>query len=84
MHKGLLRTLTYMYQFITLGRDQLRPDQVNSIAAGSRALVETAPQVLDPEDGDGNSKNALDLSQAEIVEQHIEEMAVWITHLEIV
>lgn len=84
MYKGLLKTLTYMYQFVTLGRDQLRPDQVNSIAASGRVLVETAPQVLEPDDGDDTSKNRLDLTQAEIVEQHIEEMVVWITHLEIV
>lgn len=84
MYKGLLKTLTYMYQYITLGRDQLRPDQVNAIAAGGRAMVETAPQVLEPEDGDDANKNRLDLTQAEIVEQHIEEMVVWMTHLEIV
>lgn len=84
MYKGLLKTLTYMYQFITLGRDQLRPDQMSSIAAAGRALVDTAPQVLEPDEGDDQAKNRLDLSQAEIVEQHMEEIVVWITHLEIV
>lgn len=84
MYKGLLKTLTYLYQYITLGRDQLRPDQMNSIAASGRVLVETAPQVLEPDDGDDTSKNRLDLEQAEIVEQHMEEMVVWMTHLEIV
>lgn len=84
MYRGLLKTLTYLYQFVTLGRDQLRPDQVNSIAAGGRALVETAPQVLEPDEGDDQEKNRLDLEQAEIVEQHMEEMIVWMTHLEIV
>lgn len=84
MYKGLLKTLTYLYQYITLGRDQLRPDQMNSIAASGRVLVETAPRVLEPEEGDDLEKNQLDLQQAEIVDQHIEEMVVWMTHLEIV
>ena len=84
MYRGLLKTLTYLYQYITLGRDQLRPDQMNSIAASGRVLVETAPQVLEPDEGDDTNKNRLDLEQAEIVEQHMEEMIVWITHLEIV
>ncbi len=84
MYKGLLKTLTYLYQYITLGRDQLRPDQMNSIAASGRVLVETAPQVLEPDDGDDTNKNWLDLEQAELVEQHMEEMVVWMTHLEIV
>ena len=84
MYRGLLKTLTYLYQYITLGRDQLRPDQMNSIAASGRVLVETAPQVLEPDEGDDTNKNRLDLEQAEIVEQHMEEMVVWMTHLEIV
>ena len=84
MYRGLLKTLTYLYQYITLGRDQLRPDQMNGIAASGRVLVETAPQVLEPDEGDDTNKNRLDLEQAEIVEQHMEEMVVWMTHLEIV
>ena len=84
MYRGLLKTLAYLYQYVTLGRDQLQPDQMNSIAATGRALVDTAPQVLEPDEGDDPNTNRLDLSQAEIVEQHIEEMVVWITHLEIV
>jgi hypothetical protein len=84
MYKGLLRTLTYMYQFITLGRGTLSQEELASGANWASTMVRTAPQVLEPETGDKPEEIKLDLAQAEIVEQHIEEMVVWMTHLEIV
>ena len=84
MHKGLLRTLTYMYQFITLGRGTLTGAQLTDMAAAASTMAGTAPQILEPGEGENAEACRLDLAQAEIVEGHIEEMVSWITHLEIV
>lgn len=84
MYKGLLRTLTYMYQFITLGRERLGRDDVESMANAASAMVGRAPEVLEPEADDDLAANKLTLEQAELVDRHIEEMVAWINHLEIV
>ena len=84
MYKGLLRTLTYMYQFITLGRGTLTIPEMEGMAATAGTLTGRAPEVLDPEDGGSLQENKLTLEQAQIVDQHIEEMVVWITHQEII
>ena len=83
MYKGLLRTLTYMYQFITLGRGRLTIPEIEGMAAAASTMTGRAPEVLDPEDGGSLQENKLTLEQAQIVDQHIEEMVVWITHQEI-
>lgn len=84
MYKGLLRTLTYMYRFITLGRGALSAEELSQGAAWAGTMVKTAPEVIEPDSGDAPEEIKMDLAQAEIVEQHIEEMVVWITHTEIV
>ena len=84
MYRGLLKTLTYMYQFITLGRGRLTVTELEGMAAAAGTMTGRAPEVLDPEDGDDLRENKITLEQAHIVEQHIEEMVVWITHQEIV
>lgn len=84
MYRGLLKTLTYIYQFVTLGRDQLSAAELNDMAAAANTMAGKAPGILDAEDGTDAKTNKLDLAQAEIVEGHIEEMVAWITHLEII
>lgn len=84
MYKGLLKTLTYMYRFITLGRGALSAEELSQGAAWAGTMVKTAPEVIEPDPGDKPEEIKLDLAQAEIVEGHIEEMVAWLQHLEIV
>lgn len=84
MHRGLIKALAYMYQFITLGRGKLSSAELQDGAAWADTMVRHAPEVLDAEQGDDPKNIQLDLAQAEIVEGHIEEMVAWLQHLEIV
>ena len=84
MYRGLLKTLTYIYQFVTLGRDRLSAAELNDMAAAANTMAGKAPGILDAEDGTDAKTNKLDRAQAEIVEGHIEEMVAWITRLEII
>ena len=84
MYKGLLRTLSYMYQFISLGRGKLTAQDLADGTKWAGALVKNAPMVIEPEPGDDPAETKLDLAQAEIIEQHIEEMVAWINAQEII
>lgn len=84
MYKGLLRTLTYMYQFVTLGRERMTHAEMQGIAEAADTMAVKAPEILDPEDGGSLEQNKRDLEQALLVDQHIEEMVDWLIRLEIV
>lgn len=84
MYKGLIRTLAYMYQFISLGRGKLTAQDMAEGTKWADALVRNAPRVIEPETGDDPAEARLDLAEAEIIEQHIEEMVAWINAQEIV
>ena len=84
MYKGLLRTLTYMYQFVTLGRERMSKDEMQGIANAADTIATRAPEILEPEDGGSLQQNKIDLEQAAMVDQHIIEMVQWLINLEIV
>lgn len=84
MYKGLIRTLAYMYQFISLGRGKLTAQELADGTGWARVLTGKAPGVIEPESVDDPAEAKLDLAQAEIIEQHIEEMVAWINAQEIV
>lgn len=84
MYKSLIRTLAYMYQFISLGRGKLTAQELADGTGWARVLTGKAPDVIEPESGDDSAEAKLDLAQAEIIEQHIEEMVAWINAQEIV
>ena len=84
MYKGLLRTLAYMYQFICLGRGKLTAQELADGTGWAATLVRTAPTVIEPESGDDPAEAKIDLAEAEIIEQHIEEMVAFLNAQEII
>ena len=84
MYNGLIRTLAYMYQFISLGRGKMTAQELADGTGWARVLAGKAPDVIEPEGGDDPTETKLDLAQAELIEQHIEEMVAWINAQEIV
>ena len=84
MYKGLLRTLAYMYQFISLGRGKLTAQELADGTGWARVLTGKAPDVIEPESGDDPAENKMDLAEAEIIAGHIEEIVAWINAQEIV
>ena len=84
MHKGLLSTLSYMYRYLCVGRGKLDKVELNSIAGSAGAMAAHAAEVLEPDEGSSLQENRLDIEQAMLVDQHIEEMVEWLTKLEIV
>ena len=84
MYRALIQTLTFMYQFISLGRGKLTAQELADGVGWARVLAGKAPGVIEPETGDDPAESKLVLAQAEIIEQHIEEMVAWINAQEIV
>lgn len=84
MYKGLIRTLAYMYQFISLGRGKLTAQELAEGTGWARVLAGKAPGVIEPETGDDPRRDQIGSGQAEIIEQHIEEMVAWINAQEII
>lgn len=84
MHKGLLSTLSYMYRYLCLARGKMDRAELASIAGSAGAMAGHAAEVLEPQEGDDLRENRLDIEQAQLVDQHIEEMVEWLIKLEIV
>ena len=84
MYRALIQTLTFMYRFISLGLGKLTAQELTQGSAWADTLVRNAPTVIEPETGDDPVEAKQLLAQAELIDQHIEEMAVWIATQEIV
>ena len=84
MYKGLLRTLAYMYQFICLGRGKLTARELQDGTGWAATLIRTVPTVIEPERGDDPAEAKIDLAEAKIIEQHIEEIVAFLNAQEII
>ena len=82
MYKGLVDNLAFMYGFITRGRGKIAEDDMRKMATGAHVMVKNAPAVLGSEDERPDDR--ADLAEAMKMDEHIEEMVVFLQHLEIV
>ena len=82
MYKGLIENLAFVYGFIARGRERMTDEDRRAVAAGSHTLVKCAPAVLGGEDE--RAQDRADLAEARKMDSHIEEMVVFLEHLEIV
>lgn len=82
MYKGLIDNLAFVYAFICKGRGKLSSEDMRGIANGAHKLVKTAPAVLGGEDEKRDDR--LDLDEARKMDQHIEEMTIFLLSMEIV
>lgn len=79
MSRGLIDYMTWAYTFLHKGRGVLRADEVKAIGAGAKTVARTAPAVLANEE-QADLQTAL--SEAQLIEQHIEESISWLLTLE--
>ena len=84
MYRGLVNTLTYMYRFVAMGRGRLKKDELEKLAGSAGLMATKAPQVLADEFATLTEDDRQALSQAVLVDQHIDEMVKWLIDLEIV
>ena len=82
MYRGLIDNLAFVYSFICKGRGKLQEKDMRSLADGAHTLVRHAPEVLGGEDE--KAEDRADLAEALKMEEHIEEMTVFLNSLEIV
>ena len=82
MYKGLIDNLAFVYGFICKGRGKLGQEDMQSLANGAHTLVKHAPAVLGGEDE--LAEDRADLAEARKMDEHIEEMYVFLSSLEIV
>lgn len=81
MYKGLIDNLTFVYSFICKGRGKLDSEAMESLAAGANTLTKHAPAVLGGEDEQAGDR--ADLAEARKITEHIDEMTVFLMHLDI-
>lgn len=82
MYKGLIDNLAFVYGFITRGRERMTNEHRRALAAGSHTLVACAPAVLGGDEE--QAQDRADLAEARKMDSQIEEMVVFLEHLEIV
>ena len=81
MSRGLIEALTYTYSFLCRGRGRLDAAQIRAIQQGADTMTKAAPVVLS-DDGPAGKELALDLEEANMINEHIEEATVWLLSLE--
>jgi len=81
MYKGLIDNLAFVYSFVCKGRGKVPAEDMRSVAEGAHTLVRHAPAVLGGEDERPDDR--ADLAEAMRMNEHIEDMVVFLQHLEI-
>ena len=85
MSKGLLSTLTYMYRFVSLGRGLLTREEMQTLRGSADTMTGKARDMINRMDeGEISQEAAIDLNQAALVDQHIDEMVDWMLRQEVV
>jgi len=82
MYRGLIDNLAFMYSFICRGRGKLTQEDTRALANGAHTLTRTAPAVLGGEDE--AAEDRADLAEARKMDEHIEDMTVFLQSLEII
>lgn len=84
MYRGLIDYMTFAYTFICKARGRLSSDEMDAVALGAHTVAAKAEPVL----GDGSrtmsAEDRADLMEAQKIDQHIEEMNIYLQSLEIV
>lgn len=82
MSRGLIDYLTYAYTFLCKGRGRLDADSIRAIQNGADTITKTAPVVLMDDSTPAGRELALDLEEANMINNHIEQATVWLLSLE--
>lgn len=82
MGRGLIDYLTYAYGYLCKGRGRLSAEQIRAIQQGAETVTRTAPVVL-ADDAPAGKELKLDLEEAVMINQHIEECTQWLLSLEV-
>lgn len=83
MYRGLIDYLTFSYSFICKGRGKLTDHQTRVIADGAHAVVDGAVEVLGNLETETADDRA-DMAEARKINEHIEDMTIFLQSLEIV
>lgn len=81
MYKGLIENLAFVYGFVCRGRGKMGTEDMRALSRGADTLVRNAPAVLGREDESADDR--ADLAEAGKMAGHIDEMVVFLEHLEI-
>jgi hypothetical protein len=84
MYRGLIDHLTFAYTYICKGRGRLKAEDMAAIAQGAHVVAVNAPNVLARTDMMETASDRADLAEARKIDEHIEEMYVFLNSLEIV
>lgn len=81
MYKQIVYALTVLYKHMADLGPRLNESQVRDLRAGAHALTDTAPMAaVWPEKESEEDKE--DLNRVQLINEHIEEMSVYLLHLE--
>lgn len=81
MYKGLIDNMAFAYSYICKARRKIGPEALRAIANGQHVMVENAQTVLGGEEE--TKEDHADFLEVVKIDEHIEEMTVFLTSLEI-
>jgi len=84
MLKELINSLSFMYGFAARSRGKLNPEELGGLRMGANAMTAHAADVLLDKSAELTEDQRQDLCEAELIDEHIEEMVDWLIRLEIV
>lgn len=81
MYKGLIDNLAFVYGYVCKARGKVAAEDMRTISRSAGVMVEHAPAVLGRDDESADDR--ADLAEAGKMACHIDEMVVFLEHLEI-
>ena len=85
MFKELVGALSFVYWFAAKGRGKLDRDQLSELRGGAHVMAANAEAVMADKGAEALTQDErTDLCEAQLIDEHIEEMVDWLMRLEIV
>ena len=84
MFRELINSLSFMYCFAARSRGKLDKHELEGLKGGAHTMALHAGTVLADKDVEFTAEQKNDLAEAQLIDEHIEEMVDWLIRLEIV
>lgn len=84
MLKELIHSLSFTYCFLARSRGKLSREELSGIRAGTSSMTAHAADVLLEKDKAYTADQEADLAEADLIDEHIEEIIDWLLRQEII
>ena len=82
MFKELINSLSFMYTFAARSRGKLDRQELEALQGGAHVMATNASAVLADKESDFTRDEKNDMAEAQLIDQHIDEMVEWLLNLD--